>query len=300
MANQVVAMNEQERAFVTQVADTLGLKYGIELLVERVRSQVHCAKGQVATNADVAMVLTEAMAKHLDPLKGGVYAFKSKDGSLVIGTSKQGFQQALCSQPTFRDLTYRHPETLKSRAVVTSKGRKEITYFDYSTCVVKKHFKDGTDALIEGTAYFDEEFNEASSAWVKNPKRMLDTRALCIASANAYGWGAYEPEEAAKAMEVPYEVETDEVKTVQAQKPTGASRAQKALAKAEEKKVERIAEIAGADVVEVVDLRADFIEQMKRAQNRQELIDVWHGGDPSVTSDPEIIALSKELSAKLK
>lgn len=297
MTTAVATLDQQENAFVQNVLSQLGVTYGVELCVERVRSQIHCAKGVTATNADVAMVLTEALAKHLDPLKGGVYAFKSKDGNLVIGTSKAGFQQALAAQKSFRDLGYEHPADLKAKSVVNARGqRRDITYYDYSTCVITKAFSDGTTARITGTAYFDEEFNSNSEAWVKNPKRMLDTRALCIASANAYGWGAYEPEEAQRVTEVGL---VQEAPQQIPNKPTGASRAKAAVAKATKTVIAEDGsewEISSpAHVPAVIDDKAALLEAMQKSNNRNELDAIFVQASPELKKDPDVINMGKAM-----
>ena len=293
--NEIVPLQEQERAFVGSVISQLGLKYGIDLVVDRVRSQIHCAQGQSVTNGDVAMVLTEALAKHLDPLKGTVYAFKGKDGNLVIGTTKRGFQIALASQPTFRNLTFKVPE-IKTKNFIDAKGRRfERSYDDYSTCVISKRFSDGTEAIIEGTAYLDEEFNPSSAAWCKSPKRMLDTRALCIASANAYGWGAYEPEEAGNVtgFHVNTEAESGDVMTVQAETiedaqpvqstaSSGASRAQLAIAKANTLTKEML------------------MEQMKNAKTHDEVRTVFSRAPEALRKDQDVINLGKAITQALE
>lgn len=292
MATAVATLDQQETAFVQNVLSQIGVNYGVELCVERVRSQIHCAKGVTATNGDVAMVLTEALAKHLDPLKGGVYAFKSKDGNLVIGTSKAGFQQALAAQKSFRDLGYEHPVELKAKSVVNARGqRREITYYDYSTCVITKAFPDGTTARITGTAYFDEEFNSNSEAWVKNPKRMLDTRALCIASANAYGWGAYEPEEAQRVTEVGLDVPQ-----AVASKPSGASRAKAAIAKTVTLEDGTPFEIeAPSHVVAVVDDKDALLEAMQKTKDRTELDALFIQASPELKKDTDVINMGKAM-----
>lgn len=297
MGKAVATLAEQETEFVKNVLSQLGVTYGVELCVERVRSQIHCAKGVTATNADVAMVLTEALAKHLDPLKGGVYAFKSKDGNLVIGTSKAGFQQALAAQRSFRDLSYEHPAELKAKAVVNARGqRRDITYYDYSTCVITKAFPDGTVARITGTAYFDEEFNSNSDAWVKNPKRMLDTRALCIASANAYGWGAYEPEEASRVTEVAYGEQPFIGNRIVPTQPTGASRAKAAIAQAQNDAVDIEATIVEpVRVVAVKDNKDYLLEAMSKAKCRDELDGLFIQASPELKKDADVINMGKAM-----
>lgn len=305
MGTAIEPIKEQERQFFQMAAKEIGVKYGIDLMVERVRSQIHTANDkQVVTVADVAQVVTEAMAKHLDPLKGGLYAFKDKNNSLVIGTTKRGFQQALSSQPTFRDCKFIPHGELKSKVVVTKQGRKTITYYDYVTCVIKKHFPDGTDAYVEGNAYFDEEFNEINAAWVKSPKRLLDGRALCIASANAYGWGAYDVEEAGRAMgfNVGVEPETGSVFTVDAvveeetAKPvpvtSGAERAKQALAKTTEPTKEVMSEV-------LAESKADLVKKIQACNNRKELEDAYLKAPEALKKDPEILSLFTAVASGL-
>ena len=294
MANAIEPVKEQERQFFQMVADNIGVKYGIDLMVDRVRQMIHVAdpKRQSVTNADVAAVLTEAMAKHLDPLKGGLYAFKGKDDHLVIGTTKRGFQQSLSSQVTFRDCLFKPQGELKTKVVDTGKGRKTITYVDAVTCVIRKHFPDGTTGTVEGTAYFDEEFNPLNAAWVKSPRRLLDGRALCIASANAYGWGAYEPEEAGRAMGFNVETDADsgdvievdnlaEAEVVNAPAKTGASRAKAAIAKAADN----------------TDAKQALMKLMQECESAEQLRLVFATqASPELKKDPDVINLGKALA----
>lgn len=295
MANAVEPVKEQERQFFQMVADNIGVKYGIDLMVDRVRQMIHVKypDHQTVTNADVAAVLTEAMAKHLDPLKGGLYAFKDKDNRLVIGTTKRGFQQSLSSQVTFRDCLFKPQGEVKTKVVDTDKGRKTISYVDAVTCVIRKHFPDGTTGTIEGTAYFDEEFNPRNAAWVKSPRRLLDGRALCIASANAYGWGAYDAEEAGRAMG--FNVETDpmdgsvievdnlaEAEPVAEKAPakSGASRAKAAIAKAAQPN----------------DAKKSFMKLMQECESPEQLRVVFATqATPELKEDPDVINLGKAL-----
>lgn len=315
MSTAVAKVKEEEQQFFQMVASNLGVKYGVELMVERVRSQIHVANSkQVVTNEDVAQVLTEAMAKHLDPLKGGLYAFKGKDDRLIIGTTKRGFQQALYSQPTFRDLKFIPRGELKAKRVTSnSSGQsRNITYYDAVTCVITKVFPDKTVGTVEGTAYFDEEFNDANMAWMKSPKRMLEGRALCIASANAYGWGAYDPEEAGRVMGVNVEVapETGDVLHVDVEdvptpvqqvesKPTGASRAQQALAKAQAEIPVEVQEVAQAVEMTATNPRAELIKQIQACKNREELEGTFRSAPQDLKHDPEIINLFKAVASGL-
>ena len=294
MANAVEPVKEQERQFFQMVADNIGVKYGIDLMVDRVRQMIHVKfpDRQTVTNADVAAVLTEAMAKHLDPLKGGLYAFKDKDNRLVIGTTKRGFQQSLSSQVTFRDCIFKPQGEVKTKVVDTGKGRKTISYVDAVTCIIRKHFPDGTTGTIEGTAYFDEEFNPMNAAWVKSPRRLLDGRALCIASANAYGWGAYDAEEAGRAMGFNVETDADsgdvievdnlaEAEVVNTPAKSGASRAKAAIAKAADN----------------TDAKQALMKLMQECESAEQLRLVFATqATPELKKDPDVINLGKAMA----
>lgn len=294
MANAIEPVKEQERQFFQMVADNIGVKYGIDLMVDRVRQMIHVKfpDRQTVTNADVAAVLTEAMAKHLDPLKGGLYAFKDKDNRLVIGTTKRGFQQSLSSQVTFRDCIFKPQGEVKTKVVDTGKGRKTISYVDAVTCIIRKHFPDGTTGTIEGTAYFDEEFNPMNAAWVKSPRRLLDGRALCIASANAYGWGAYDAEEAGRAMGFNVETDADsgdvievdnlaEAEVVNTPAKSGASRAKAAIAKAADN----------------TDAKQALMKLMQECESAEQLRLVFATqATPELKKDPDVINLGKAMA----
>lgn len=318
MGTAIEPIKEQERQFFQMAAENIGVKYGIDLMVDRVRQMVHVKdpKRQQVTVADVAAVVTEAMAKHLDPLKGGLYAFKDKDDRLIIGTTKRGFQQALASQPTYRDLKFMPIGELREKIVVTKQGRKKIEYYDAVKCVIRKHFPDGSDGYVEGTAYFDEEFNEVNAAWVKSPRRLLDGRAMCIASSNAYGWGAYDAEEAGRAMGFNVEVEpesgtiidVDNLAEEEQEKPksAGASRVTKALKKAEGETIETSPEIK--KVAEALDMTAEptkplgdpkteLVRKIRDCKNRQELEEAYLSAPAALKGDEEIIKLFKAVAS---
>lgn len=305
MAKEVSVYQE----FYNNAIVNLGVKYSAKLLAERTRAMIRTADdNQKVTDEDVAQVLTEAMAKHLDPLKGGLYAFKDKDNRLVIGTSKRGFQQSLCSQPNYAGNTFIHePEQPLVKKVTTKFGTKEIKYYESSKCIIRKIMPNGSVATFEGTAYFDEEFNASNAAWVKSPRRLLDGRALCIATSNAYGWGAYDAEEAGRAMG--FNVETDpntgDVISVDAEisdapeKTTGASRANKALNKVE-RKAEQMAENLGLKAVDLTEARSKLVADLTACKNREDLVKVFTDAPKELQKDQDVINACREIAKTLE
>lgn len=198
MANELT-LTKDEMALISHAQSLSGTAYDAHFLVRTVAQSISAPQGVAVAPQDVLLVLKKASAMHLDPLAGAVYAFKTKQGNLVVGISKQGWQQALASQPDFCGVEYRHGAEINKRVHVAGRGGAgydvNLCGYEFSTCVIKKRMVDGTIGQFEGTAYLTEEFDPSKPTWTQRPKRMLDSRALTIAASNAYGWGAYSPEE---------------------------------------------------------------------------------------------------------
>ena len=197
MANDMTLTGD-ELQIIAHSQTNMGTVYDAQFLVRTVAQGISAPAGVKATPADVLTVLKKAAAMHLDPLAGAVYAFKTKQGNLVVGVSKQGWQQALASQKDFAGLYFKHGNEVNKTVHVSGRGSSydvRLSGYEWSTCVIKKRMVDGTIGEFSGTAYLEEEFDPSKPTWAQRPRRMLDSRALTIAASNAYGWGAYSPEE---------------------------------------------------------------------------------------------------------
>lgn len=270
---------------IDTIKKSLELSYTTEVLVNFVRQQIHAPQGTAITDEDVLAVMIKAKSMNLDPLKSGVYAFKGRDG-LVTGVSKAGFQQAMAKSPQFDSLTYVRPE-FKTVNKKDGKGNiKEITYCDYVTAVITRINSQGKLGKVEGTAYFNEEFNSRSTAWMQRPMRMLENRAMCIACSNAFGWGVYTDDEvkdmALSNHQDPLDVPTEVVST-------GAERASKAV-----EQVQKVQQLEAVKEAEVVDL-SSIIEDIKKSATKVELINKYKALADDLKKEQSIIDACAEM-----
>lgn len=285
--NEVASTNNGALMIVEELKNNMGLQYKTNVLVSQIKNLIHAPQGMNITDEDVVSVMMKAKSMNLDPFKSGVYAFKGKDG-LVVGVSKSGFQQAMSSQPSFNSLTYKRSE-LKRKKVADKNGVKEISFYDSVTAVIIKIDSKGNLGQVEGTAYFDEEFNGRSSSWLKMPKRMLENRAMCIACANAFGWGAYSDDEVREIatnynapVDVPHEV------------VTGATRAQTAV----EAQVKQLEAVAEAEVLPPIDLK-EIKSSLEASVSYDELKSKFKTLAPDLRKNEELLAFCRELKQKL-
>ena len=192
-----VVMTESEKNFAVQVLKDVNSSFDLATTVMAIKSQISIPKDTPfkVTGTDVMQFMGLARAMHLNPIMGGIYGFKDKkSGHLTLGVSKKGWQQALESQPDYAGITWVKPE-MQEKRVSDGRSTFNVVYYPWVKCIVKKILRNGAVGEFEGTAYFDEEFDANKPTWSSKPKRMLETRALTIAASNAYGWGAYEPDE---------------------------------------------------------------------------------------------------------
>lgn len=285
--NEVASTNNGALMIVEELKNNMGLQYKTNVLVSQIKNLIHAPQGMSITDEDVVSVMMKAKSMNLDPFKSGVYAFKGKDG-LVVGVSKSGFQQAMSSQPTFNSLTYKRSE-LKCKKVADKNGVKEISFYNSVTAVITKIDSKGNLGQVEGTAYFDEEFNGRSSSWLKMPKRMLENRAMCIACANAFGWGAYSDDEV-REIATNYNASVDTPHEV----VTGASRAQTAV----EAQVKQLEAVAEAEVLPPIDLK-EIKSSLEASVSYDELKSKFKALAPDLRKNEELLAFCKELKQKL-
>lgn len=276
-----LALDNLQMNEVSHFKDLMQISSDPRLLVSTIAENVALPKDAnvAVTPTDVLTVIRTANSMHLDPLLGGIWAFKDKHGKLACGVTKKGWQQALSSQPSYCGLDFIRGELKEKKIQVRGQGATTITYYTFVTCVIKKKLSDGTIGTFSGTAYFDEEWS-GKDTWIQRPKRMLETRALTIASANAYGWGAYDADELKESFN------TVEPKEQVKRTSKIARKAEKAIAK-EEIEVEATIEKSEKEIL---------IEQMKGALNHQELVKIFKSASEDLKHDKDIIELGKALT----
>lgn len=293
MANEIVVSNE-ELGLVKQTQSVLKTSYDDRVLVNLIGSSIALPKqsGVQATFADVLSVLRISSSMHLDPVLGGIYSFKNKDGSLICGVSLKGYRQALHSQPDYAGIEFKYGGELKTKDFNTRNGKITITYYDNITCLIKKRHGEHID-VYEGTAYFDEEFDVTkTNTWLQRPKRMLSNRALTIACANAYGWGAYDEEE---VRELAHDQASVQVQAnVIDQTPKQSSMEDRALKSLGviENEDDPLSEVQQRVHLEV------FMEQMRKCVNRKDLVALFKSAPDEIKKNQAVIDLGKELKSQ--
>lgn len=293
MANEIVVSNE-ELGLVKQTQSVLKTSYDDRVLVNLIGSSIALPKqgGVQATFADVLSVLRISSSMHLDPVLGGIYSFKNKDGLLICGVSLKGYRQALHSQPDYAGIEFKYGGELKTKDFNTRNGKVTITYYDSITCLIKKRHGEHID-VYEGTAYFDEEFDVTkTNTWLQRPKRMLSNRALTIACANAYGWGAYDEEEVRELAhdQAPVQVQANVID--QTPKQTSMEdRALKSLGVIENED-DPLSEVQQRVHLEV------FMEQMRKCVNRKDLVALFKSAPDEIKKNQAVIDLGKELTTQ--
>lgn len=281
--NDVIEVSDEQLEIVKAARNTMQtLCSDPRLLVNQIASTIALPKdGGVVTAEDVLTVIRTASSMSLDPMLGGVWAFKSRDGKLVCGVTKKGWQQALHKQPSYCGMDFIHEGGLQQKKVtVTGKGQTTISYYPVSICVIKKKLADGTIGEFRGIAYFDEEFS-GKETWIDRPKRMLDTRALTIAASNAYGWGATDAEEFSEYAERILEPASSKDKSTEKKSPKH---------KGAERVIDALSTTAKTD-----EEKQALIEKMKDAISHEELVKIFKDAPEHLKKDKEIIELGKAL-----
>lgn len=279
-----LTLSKQETEVMANCQNMMSTTYDNMVLANFIANQIALPidknTGKVVGTVNVGDVLQVARlsaSMHLDPLMGGVYGFKDKNGKLTLGVSKKGWQQSISSHPDFYGIKFVNHGELKQQRVTTKQGVTTITHYDAVTCIISKKHADGSIGEYEGTAYHDEEFDPSKPTWLGKPKRMLESRALTIAASNAYGCGAYE---------------IDEVQDIQSQ-------SKKEMVEVKAEPIEPLEQF-GESTVEVLpkddNAKADLIKRMKHATSKAELARVYKSASQDLKDDQEIIDLGKELS----
>ena len=292
MANEIVVSNE-ELGLVKQTQSVLKTSYDDRVLVNLIGSSIALPKqgGVQATFADVLSVLRISSSMHLDPVLGGIYSFKNKDGSLICGVSLKGYRQALHSQPDYAGIEFKYGGELKTKDFNTRNGKVTITYYDSITCLIKKRHGEHID-VYEGTAYFDEEFDVTkTNTWLQRPKRMLCNRALTIAAANAYGWGAYDIEEVKELAHDQVQTQPVDVQSRVIEQPKKSSMEDRALKSLGivENEDDPLAEVQQRVALDV------FMDQMRKCVNRKDLNKLFKTASDDIKTNQAVLDLGKEL-----
>ena len=274
--NDVIEVTPEQLEIVEKAQGTMQtLCADPRVLINQIASTIALPKeGGIVTAADVLTVIRTASSMSLDPMLGGIWAFKDRNGRLMCGVTKKGWQQALHKQPSYCGMDFIHEGGLQQKKVtVTGKGQLTISYYPVSICVIKKKLADGTIGEFRGIAYFDEEFS-GKETWIDRPKRMLDTRALTIAAANAYGWGASDADELKEFLE-----------------PASSEKVKSPRHKGAERTIEALSSTASKTDSD----KQELISKMKGALTHEELVKIFKDAPEHLQQDKEIIELGKAL-----
>lgn len=278
MSNEI-AVTETELEIVKEAQSVIKTSYDDRVLVNQIASAIAVPKnnGYPVNIGDVLQIVRIATSMHLDPILGGIWAYKDKNGRLVCGVSKKGWQQALHSQPDYAGITFRNNGELKHKSYQYKDIQYDISYYESVTCIIKKIRPDGTITSYEGTAYFDEEFMCNKEPWLQRPKRMLEGRAMTICASNCYGWGAYDVEEVKAIQQQSY---VDVEASVVPQKQSAITSQAKNLIANQKKD--------------------NWLEELGKATNKEELTLIWKKIPKSLQKDEELVAKAKELAGSFE
>lgn len=278
MSNEI-AVTETELEIVKEAQSVIKTSYDDRVLVNQIASAIAVPKnnGYPVTIGDVLQIVRIATSMHLDPILGGIWGYKDKNGRLVCGVSKKGWQQALHSQPDYAGITFRNNGELKHKSYQYKDIQYDISYYESVTCIIKKIRPDGTITSYEGTAYFDEEFMCNKEPWLQRPKRMLEGRAMTICASNCYGWGAYDVEEVKAIQQQSY---VDVEASVVPQKQSAITSQAKNLIANQKKD--------------------NWLEELGKATNKEELTLIWKKIPKSLQKDEELVAKAKELAGSFE
>lgn len=226
------------------------------------------------TSKDLLTFVKQATDYGLDPTSNALYGFIGRDGKLSIGMQNKGWQKVLATQrDKFKrkiNITYKYPEPQK-RTV----GDKTITVLDYVECNINV---DGQE--YSRRAWFDEEYNRSNQAWSTRPKRMLETRAFCMAMADCFGIGVYELDDISTFV--------DNVNVQGDQLITPAAKS---------KKTKEVKEIAVQEAVIVEDSSIEpYLEQLKTCTSIEELRDTFKSFPSEIKANKELIEKSQEIA----
>ena len=285
MANELI-IKDEDLTLVKTLQSVINTSYDDRVLVKSIADSIALPKnsGYPVNMSDVLQIVRVAVSMHLDPMLGGIWGFKDKNGRLVCGVTKKGWQQAIYSQPDYAGIEFRNSGELHNKKLTINGHTYEFSYYDSCTCIIKKQRPDGSIVSFEGTAYFDEEFMANKEPWLQRPKRMLEGRAMTICASMAYGWGAYDNDELsalkeqsvrqATEMEKPIDVEVVDA-PVQIPLESTADKAKALIHK---------------------DKKDTVIGALEKAQNKEELTAIWRKIPKSLQQDSEVKAKAKAVA----
>lgn len=275
-ANSEIVIAESELAIVKEAQSIIKTSYDDRMLVKQIVESIAVPKnnGYPVNMSDVLQIVRIATSMHLDPILGGIWGYKDKNGRLVCGVSKKGWQQALHSQPDYAGITFRNNGELKHKSYTYKDVKYDISYYESVTCIISKIRPDGKVTQYEGTAYFDEEFMANKEPWLQRPKRMLEGRAMTICASNCYGWGAFDIDEVKQIRDHAQMVDVEaNATTIPA--PTVASKAKTLIAN---------------------ERKENWAEELKKAKNKEELTAIWKKIPKSLQKDDSLIRLAQALA----
>lgn len=290
--NEIVC-TEQEMSVIAQSQTVMQTNYDNQVLVNQIAQSIALPKegGQVNI-ADVLTVVRLASSMHLDPMLGGIWAYKDKHGRLVCGVSSKGWKQALHSQPSYCGVSFLHEGELTQKKITTRDGQFVLTYYPITICIIKKKLVDGSVGEFRGTAYADEEIDYSKPSWLQRPKRMLETRAMSIAASNAYGWGAYDEEE---LNDIKAENGVATIPSTKPKRQSGADRTLSLLKKKQEREIEVTAKIEEQDPFADENSLDTLIDQLKQVKTHEELEKVLADAPKEIVSNRKVKDLCKAL-----
>lgn len=216
------------------------------------------AKGVRVTADDVLTVFKVASDMGLDPSSKDIFAFKSANIPLTVGIGFRGWSRA-CEKKGILGVDY---EPLK---YTTDDKGNEI--MERLKVTITKSNGGKVSYIINRSQAMTN-----SDVWRKESDHMLQIRGYCRCASLAFGWGAYEIDEA-KAFynSAPKEREIVEVK-------------------------EEVEEVKAIPILN----DEDFIQELKTAKNVVELRRIFAGGTPQQMKNKEIIAMCQELATKFE
>lgn len=273
-ANSELVIADNELEIVKEAQSIIKTSYDDRMLVKQIAESIAVPKnnGYPVNMADILQIVRIATSMHLDPILGGIWGYKDKNGRLVCGVSKKGWQQALHSQPDYAGITFRNNGELKHKSYTYKDVQYDISYYESVTCIISKIRPDGTITSYEGTAYFDEEFMPNKEPWLQRPKRMLEGRAMTICASNCYGWGAFDIDEVKQIKE---KAQMVDVEATTIPEPTVANKA-KALIANEKKE--------------------HWAEELKKATSKDELTAIWKKIPRSLQKEDSLIRLAQAMA----
>lgn len=218
------------------------------------------AKGVRVTAEDVLTVFKVASDMGLDPSSKDVFAFKSAGIALTVGIGFRGWSKA-CEKKGILGVDYEPLEYSTD-----SNGNKIIERL--KVVITKNNGGKVSYIITRSQAQTD------SAIWKKEPDHMLQIRGFCRCASLAFGWGAYEIDEARSIYLNGYENKhvASAPQIEQKQEPVLV-----------EQKIEHVNE-------------EEFVNQLKSAKNIDDLRHIFAQGTAEQRGNQAIIKLCRDLA----